>query len=452
MSSVAIVFDLRYTDRDLFESARETFVTAVGEMLALSRAASFLRGEPWLRVEIFAANGTCLVPAWDAAFDANNVADAMRILSTLDPVRSPARDTDHCVVDALQRLLYTAANGGADSFRGLLFLTTFTTIHDFSRRVHSTKILAIPFMENFWVSLHLDATAITTTSLALTPAIRLIRCSIGPLVLRSAIQQALSPFLKLQRHVPVSLRFGCYNVPCAARHSFFSLPTRCCTAGDFDLTRKGCAEECSGDSAILFLYGRHVCTSHFERERWATKEVALTVEGILSSDAVSEELLYGDGWTLCPKETEPCERRPEEWMYHLSKELQGDVLILTTQQPHLDPPHQIALPASTFVGFFLRPTLLYVRALIPPELLAEQVESVGACATRYRHDAALSDDIKRTADNLRSASASTLLRRPVGVCRALAQLRRSQQFTLKLESSQGPTKRGSAYSLHSLHR
>ncbi|RNC57206.1 hypothetical protein TcCL_ESM05200 [Trypanosoma cruzi] len=155
---------------------------------------------------------------------------------------------------------------------------------------------------------------------------------------------------------------------------------------------------------------------------------------------------------LCPKETEPCERRPEEWIYHLSKELQGDVLILTTQQPHLDPPHQIALPASTFVGFFLRPTLLYVRALIPPELLAEQVESVGACATRYRHDGALSDDIKRTADNLRSASASTLLRRPVGVCRALAQLRRSQQLTLKLEGSQGPTKRGSAYSLHSLHR
>ncbi|RNF05594.1 hypothetical protein TraAM80_04421 [Trypanosoma rangeli] len=452
MSSVSVVFDLRYTDLELFESARNAFTTAVGEMLALSRAAVFVRGEQWPRVEVFAANGSRLLPVWDAARDTNVMADAMRILSALTPVRSPARDTNQCVVDSLQQLLYFTAHPTTDSLRSLFFFTTFTTISDFSRLVHSAKILAIPFMEHAWVSLHLDATAMTTTSLALTPAIRSIRCPIAPLVIRSVIQQSLAAFLQLQRHVPVSLRFGRYTVPCAARRSFFALPTRCCTAEDFDMTREGGTGESNGDSAIMLLTGRHVCISHFERERWVTQEVALTAEGVVSSDAVSEEALYGDGWTLCPKDSGQGERHPEEWMYHLSNELKGDVLILTTQQPHLDPPHQLALPVSTFVGFFLRPTQLYLRALIPPELLCEQLESVGACATRYRHDAALSDELKKTMNTLRTDSAVLRLRRPAGVCRTLVQLQRSQQFTLQLGKSQGAVKRGAAQPLHALHR
>ncbi|KEG12321.1 hypothetical protein DQ04_01801060 [Trypanosoma grayi] len=441
---VTIVFDLRYADMELFESARSTFITTVGEMLALSCAAALVKGGACRRVEVFAANASRLVPVWNATHHASNAAEAVQLLNGLAPLRCPSRETDQCVVDALQEL-----QRAAGVQRNLLFFTTFTTINDFSRLIHAAKLLAIPFMDSVSVSIHLDVTALTTTVLVLTPAIRCVRSPIAPSSVRGAVQQALTPFLQLQQQVNVSLRFGRYTVPCRARRSFFLLPSRCCAAEDIGV------EEASGDAAdreTLVLCGRVACTSQYERERWTAREAVLTVDGIVGADAVSDDMLYGDGWVLRPMESDAYDRSPAEWLHHLATELREEVLLLTTQQPLLDPPHQLALPCSTFVGFFLQPTQLYLRSVIPHELRVERVESVGAYGTRHRLDAALAGEIKSAADALRGDSERLLEGGALGVCRLLAQLRPNQRLLLHIEKCQAPARRGGAYPLHAQHR
>ncbi|ORC89106.1 uncharacterized protein TM35_000131100 [Trypanosoma theileri] len=430
-------------------------------MLTLSRVTAMMKGTTTTtsRVVVTAVNGNRgsngFLPVWNNTNDTNNnQMDPLRLLNTLSPVRSPGRETDQCVVENLYHLLLPADIHTSESHHFILFFTSFTTINDFSRLIHSAKLLAIPLMGSSCISMHLDTTALTTTSLSLTPSIRCLRCSIIPSSVRSVLQQTLASLLQLQRHVPLSLHFGRYIIPCTARRSYFHIPTRCCAMEDFNTSKVNTEEfriDVDENDTLVFC-GRSVCSSQFERERWTSKEVVLTVDSIISNQEMSDDILYGDGWILQPQETKHHERSPEEWLYHLSQEVQNDLLILTTQQPQLDSPHQLALPSSTFVGFFLKPTQLYIRRLIPPELWIEQGESLGSNNMRYRLDTALTVELKKTADTLRANGTNLSWKKPIGVCRMLTQLKLNHEFTLHLEKSQSQTKRNGAFPLHSHHR
>ncbi|AAZ11244.1 uncharacterized protein TEOVI_000499200 [Trypanosoma equiperdum] len=468
--TVTVVFDLRYTDWELFDSSREVFITTVGNLFAI--ALSNLSQKQPYSLRLMATSGTSLLPVYDSACDrdntkktgifnadkstcggSSNVFDVVRSLSELTPVRSPSRDTDRHVVGILQR---QHKNYSSDKLQhhSLIFFTTFTTIGDFSNLVHSTVPAALPFLNDRWVSIHLDATAFTTTSLALTPATRSIRCPIAPACIRTALQQALatalSPVLPL---VQVSLRYGRYTVPCIANRTYFTIPGRCCAAKDLEDTND--VEE---RNTLVFCGGR-VCSSEYEREYHTTQELVLTASGIVNADVVDDAHLYGEAWVL-----RGCEslggytRSPGEWLHHLATELRGDALLLRTQQPLLNPPHQLAFPSSLFVGFFMRSDEMYLRAVIPPELRVERVESIALKASNSggggRLDPTLAAELRKATEALRDCRGEVELRQPVGVCRVLTQLRLNPSLQLRLEALQteGAVRRTLIRPLHSHRR
>ncbi|KAG8347858.1 hypothetical protein TRVL_01312 [Trypanosoma vivax] len=447
--TVTVIFDLRYRDLDLLTVSRETFVATVGEMFTISRAtplqdANQRKLPVQQRIQLLAVNGTFTFSVYDSVYEgddySSDVYSIVQRLTMLSPVQSSS-DTDQQVMEVLQREEPPSVTNDGPRPYCIFFFTSFMSINNFSSLAHTMLHQNAPFTSRSWLSVHLDGTAFTTTTLTLSPTTRSVRCPIAPICIRTVLQSSLAPALRLDTSISVSIRYGRYTVPCVARRGHLLLPPRCCVADDLFKSSGPseviCGEIVGGQEALVFC-GASVCSSKYEHHRLASQEAVLTTNGILSAETLRDDMLYGDGWIVHGKESlSENQPSPETWMRHLADELRGDVLFFSTQQPLLDPPHQLALPASTIVGFFIGPNEMYLRLLVPPELRVERVESIAACGGNVsagcRTDATLVAQIKKTADTLRAESSVLLLRKPAGVCRALSELRVLKGASLNLE-------------------
>lgn len=382
--SLSIFFDCRSGQHT---PAFTAFRDVVGEQCSQILALAALRGTRMadLHVRLFLilqrVVKECLPPPSTALPDADSDTPASPWLDVAELLKTNARPRSDAATNTrvfssanplafLEEYILAAQRSSGRSDHLVLFCSAFVEIDQMVRAL-SEFIYGTGSPRIRCVLAGEQATTISTV----VSGDRLLtyRCSFDPLLLQSAVQDALSAFLlpgcqSLRR---VQLEVGDERVPCrlVLAHRVAAL-RRYCLADDVPLTH--------GALSGRYFAGNSMLTCPTERERPNAVAVAaapsegsprvLRLTAVIDASRVDEAMLCGDTWTLLWDDAAPNVAAACTQFRTLLSVFRRDTLVLSGDVHCALSPHHLAMRHHHFVAYACPDNTMRLREIVAVEL------------------------------------------------------------------------------------
>eukprot|EP00796_Vickermania_ingenoplastis_P009729 gene9729-6817_t len=295
---------------------------------------------------------------------------------------------------------------------------SFSMLESMERTLHLEDSKKRCSMLTHCIAVDAEAVCVTTANCGAVPADsessrpvsvpptqRLYRCSPDPCDIRFAIQSSLTSFLLPEQCVLAVLQLGSeLDIRCVARRPYMADVRRCALPMDFPSAHQ--------DHPGLCLLRGQAYTSPAEVPRGVAESPSaldgavplsrLSLEAVLSADAVDETFLYGDPWVLTPLGPDAAKL----W-HHSYRVFHNDVLLLRTSDALLLSPHRLAFQHHCFIAFYKDHLHLILRQVIPTELRREVLRTADA-GSSIISDLALLDQLTRVRSSVLAHSRSAM--------------------------------------------